>query len=48
LVVPPNITLMPLPQRCPELSPGENVWQCMRDNLLSNRIFRPYDHIIDH
>ena len=32
LVVPPNITLMPLPPRCPELNPVENVWQFMRDN----------------
>ncbi|GAB7551057.1 hypothetical protein NRB_05540 [Novosphingobium sp. 11B] len=35
LVVPPNITLMPLPPRCPELNPVENVWQFMRDNWLS-------------
>ena len=32
LVVPPNITLMPLPAKCPELNPVENVWQFMRDN----------------
>ena len=32
LVVPHNITLMPLPPRCPELNPVENVWQFMRDN----------------
>ncbi len=38
LVVPPNITLMPLPPRRPELNPVENVWQFMRDNWLSNRI----------
>jgi len=48
LVVPPNITLMPLPPRCPELNPVENVWQFMRDNWLSNRIFRSYDDIVDH
>lgn len=29
LVVPPNITLMSLPPRCPELNPVENVWQFM-------------------
>ena len=29
LVVPHNITLMPLPPRCPELNPVENVWQFM-------------------
>lgn len=47
LVVPPNITLMPLPPRCPGLNPVENVWQFMRDNWLSNPIFKPYDDM-DH
>jgi transposase len=27
LVVPPNVTLMPLPAKAPELNPAENVWQ---------------------
>ena len=40
LVVPPNITMIPLPAKCPELNPQENVWQFMRDNWLSNRIFK--------
>ena len=26
----------------------ENVWQFMRDNWLSNRVFTSYDNIIDH
>jgi hypothetical protein len=38
LAVPSNITLLPLPPRCPELNPVENVWQFMRDNWLSNRM----------
>lgn len=38
LVVPSNITLLPLPPRCPELNPVENIWQFMRDNWLSNRM----------
>ena len=42
LVVPPNITLVALPPKCPELNPVENVWQFMRDNWLSNRIFTSY------
>ncbi len=46
--VPDNITLLPLPPRCPELNPVENVWQCMRDNWLSNRIFCSCDDIVDH
>jgi transposase len=46
--VPDNITLVPLPPRCSELNPVENVWQFMRDNWLSNRIFKSYDDIVDH
>ena len=34
LVVPANITIVPLPAKCPELNPQENVWQFMRDNWL--------------
>jgi len=48
LLIPSNITLMPLPPRCPELNPVENVWQFMRDNWLSNRIYQSYDDIVDH
>jgi hypothetical protein len=48
LVIPGNITLMPLPPRAPELNPVENVWQFLRDNWLSNRIFPSYDDILDH
>ena len=46
LVVPANITLLPLPPRSPELNPVENVWQFMRDNWLSNRVFKSYDDIV--
>jgi transposase len=48
LAVPANITLMPLPPRCSELNPIENVWQFMRYNWLSNRIFKSHDDIVDH
>ena len=47
LKVPDNITLMFLPPRSPELNPVENVWQFMRDNWLSNRVFKDYDDIVD-
>jgi transposase len=40
LPVPPNITLVPLPAKSPELNPVENIWQFMRDNWLSNRVFK--------
>ena len=48
LVVPENITLLPLPPRSPELNPVENVWQFMRQNWLSNRVFNSYDDIVAH
>ena len=48
LIMPPNITLIPLPAKCPELNPQENVWQFMRDNWLSNRIFKSFNDIVDH
>ncbi|MBO0664526.1 IS630 family transposase [Jiella sp. CQZ9-1] len=48
LTVPDNITLMSLPPRAPERNPAENLWQFMRDNWLSNRIFKSYEDILDH
>ena len=48
LAVPPNVTLVPLPPKCPELNSMENVWQFMPDNWLSNRVFRSYEAILDH
>ena len=48
LKVPCNISLMPLPARAPELNPQENIWQFMRQNWLSNRVFKSYDNIVDH
>jgi hypothetical protein len=26
----------------------ENIWQFMRDNWLSNRVFKSYDDLVDH
>ena len=48
LVIPDNITLVPLPAKAPELNPVENVWQFLRDNWLSNRVFSSYTDILDH
>ena len=48
LVIPNNISIIPLPAKCPELNPVENIWQFMRDNWLSTRIFEPFDEILDH
>ena len=46
LPVPDNITLLSLPPKSPELNPVENIWQFMRDNWLSNRVFNSYDGIL--
>lgn len=57
VTVPDNITLLPLPAKCPELNAMENIWQFMRGpkatpegryNWLSNRVFATYDNIVDH
>jgi transposase len=48
LTVPANISIVPLPAKCPELNAQENVWQFLRENWLSNRIFTSYDNLVDH
>ena len=48
VAVPANITLLALPPKCPELNVMENVWQFMRDNWLSNRVFEDHDDVVDH
>lgn len=47
LTVPRNITLIFLPSRAPELNPVENIWQYMRANWLSNRVFEDCEAILD-
>jgi len=47
LKVPKNLTIILLPSRSPELNPVENVWQYLRANWLSNRVFETYDDILD-
>ena len=47
LQVPKNITIILLPSRSPELNPVENIWQYLRQNWLSNRVFADYDAILD-
>lgn len=37
-----------MPPRSPELNSQENIWQFMRQNWLSNRIFKSVDDIVDH
>jgi transposase len=47
LVVPANITLLPLPPYSPELNPVENVWQYLRQNQLSLRVWDTYAAIVE-
>lgn len=47
LRVPDNISLLYLPPYSPELNPQENVWQYLRQNQLSNRVFATYDTIVN-
>jgi len=41
LIVLSSISIVPPPPKCPELNPVENIWQFMRANWLSNRVFLP-------
>ena len=43
LVVPGNITLVPLPPYSPELNPVERVWLCLKQRFLSHRLHPDYD-----
>ena len=47
LVVPDNIGLLHLPPYSPELNPVENVWEFLRHNDLSNRVYATYEAIVD-
>jgi hypothetical protein len=47
LRMPSNIVPIFLPSRSPELNPVENIWQFLRQNWLSNRVFESYDAIIE-
>ncbi|TDG02839.1 IS630 family transposase, partial [Paracraurococcus ruber] len=47
LRVPDNITLLRLPPYAPELNPIENLWEYLRANLLSFRIWDSYEAILE-
>lgn len=47
LIVPENITLLPFPPYSPELNPAENVWEYLRKNKLSNRLYQTYEDIVE-
>src|SRR5260370_26094220 len=46
LTVPANISLLPLPPYSPELNPMENVWDYLRGNKLSRRVWDSYEAIV--
>jgi transposase len=48
LAVPDNVTIVPLPAKCPELNSQENVWQYMRDKWISSHVFQSPADIVDH
>jgi hypothetical protein len=47
LCIPENISLLPLPSYSPELNPVENIWEFLRGNFLSHRVWESYDAIVD-
>jgi transposase len=47
LVVPDNISLLPLPSYAPQLNPIENVWDYLRGNKLSKCVWDTYEAIVD-
>ena len=47
LKIPKNLSIILLPSRSPELNPVENIWQYLRQNWPSNRVFDSYDAILD-
>ena len=46
LTVPDNLTLLRLPPYSPELNPIENVWEYLRSNKLSRRVWETYEDIV--
>ena len=47
LKVPENVTIVHLPSYSPELNPSENVWEYLKNNFLSNRVFNTMEDIMD-
>jgi transposase len=47
LQLPENVSMLLLPACSPELNPQENIWQYLRQNYLSNRVFATYQAIVD-
>ncbi len=47
LVVPDDVTLLPLPSCSPQLKPIENVWAYLRGNFLNRHVWDSHDEIVE-
>jgi hypothetical protein len=47
LVVPANMTLVPLPPYSPETNPAEHIWEYIRENDIRNQVFADLDEVMD-
>jgi hypothetical protein len=47
LVIPDDIGLLHLPPHSPELNSAENIWEFLRQNDLSNRVYATYKAVVD-
>lgn len=47
LVIPANVTLVPLPPYSPESNPVERIWLYLRERFLSLQVFPDQSAIID-
>jgi len=48
LVVPKNMTIYQLPPYSPELNPIERLWDYLKENYLSGRVFANMEEIFDY
>jgi len=46
LIIPSNITLIPLPPYSPELNAMEQIWQWIKNHFLSNQCYENYAAIV--
>ena len=47
LVVPENLTLLPLPPYSPELNPIERLWLWLKSHHLVNRVYESWEALVD-
>lgn len=47
LVIPENMSLLPLPPYSPELNPVDRIWEQLRQTQLANRCYEGYEAIVN-